>query len=906
MSLPTLDRWPLIGRRIHLDDFEDALASPSTRGVVISGEAGVGKTRLADECRHAAEALGHAAVRLVGSRASAAVPLGALAHLLPSDLAPDPDDDGMPELYEQFARSLRFAGSQGVNGRRLVLMVDDLHLLDIASLALLERAVHGDVAFLLAAVRSDEPSPLASPWWESADLTRLGLDSLGKADVDTLLHLALGGPLEGSTGKQLWDVSQGNALYVRELIMGALSSGTLVDDGGVWHLRGTLTSSTRLRDLIGERVHASGPDGLAVLEWLAVSEWAGRADLEDLASAATVDALARSGLIVITEDGQRRTVTLAHSLHAEILREDMPRLRKRSLLLELANHLTDLGARRRDDAARIAIWKLEGGGRAEPVVLMAAAHLAKYAHDFAQVERLAGAVLADDPRAVDAAILLGEAHHELGHFDAAEKALSLASLEAVEQHEIVLAAGARAQNFLWGLLDPPAAIDVVEHARARLGPAAVASRNELLVEHASIRVFSGEPRAGLALLGDLEAAPDGTGTATLHTRVLRAIAEAPARALLGQTERALDLATQGLADHTELGDHLAIAHRDTHIDAQIMALVHAGRLDQATGLAATGYERAIGDRAALRQIWFALELGMIASWRGLIRSSLGWYREARARASATGFDGPLRRALSGLAQQAALLGNHLEAREAIAELDTVEGRGGTFAFLADELALGRAWLAVADRDVPAAVQLLVRHGNAAADRGYLTAAAWLWHDAARLDPDAPVVDRLIEVADGGESPLLRARAQHASAIRDRDPSALVAAGDTLESLGLALVASEALFAAADAFRLAGEQRTANTTVARAEGLLDRCEGARTPRTVRADAVVPLSKRERDIALLAAANVPSKDIAERLSLSVRTVNNHLQRAYTKLAVSSRAELAEALGLAPEDEGPTPPP
>ena len=51
-------------------------------------------------------------------------------------------------------------------------------------------------------------------------------------------------------------------------------------------------------------------------------------------------------------------------------------------------------------------------------------------------------------------------------------------------------------------------------------------------------------------------------------------------------------------------------------------------------------------------------------------------------------------------------------------------------------------------------------------------------------------------------------------------------------------------------------------------------------------VAPLTPRERDIATLAAQGVSSKDIADRLFLSVRTVNNHLQNVYSKLGVGSR--------------------
>jgi DNA-binding CsgD family transcriptional regulator len=55
----------------------------------------------------------------------------------------------------------------------------------------------------------------------------------------------------------------------------------------------------------------------------------------------------------------------------------------------------------------------------------------------------------------------------------------------------------------------------------------------------------------------------------------------------------------------------------------------------------------------------------------------------------------------------------------------------------------------------------------------------------------------------------------------------------------------------------------------------------------------LSRREREIAELAASGLSTPDIAARLVLSVRTVENHLHRVYTKLGVTGRAELRTAL-------------
>jgi DNA-binding CsgD family transcriptional regulator len=64
---------------------------------------------------------------------------------------------------------------------------------------------------------------------------------------------------------------------------------------------------------------------------------------------------------------------------------------------------------------------------------------------------------------------------------------------------------------------------------------------------------------------------------------------------------------------------------------------------------------------------------------------------------------------------------------------------------------------------------------------------------------------------------------------------------------------------------------------------------------RAGPLAMLTGREREIARLAATGSTSRAIAERLSLSPRTVDTHLSRIYRKLALPSRAALARLLAV-----------
>ena len=78
-----------------------------------------------------------------------------------------------------------------------------------------------------------------------------------------------------------------------------------------------------------------------------------------------------------------------------------------------------------------------------------------------------------------------------------------------------------------------------------------------------------------------------------------------------------------------------------------------------------------------------------------------------------------------------------------------------------------------------------------------------------------------------------------------------------------------------------------------ERLASQCKGAVFPPLGVGD---PLTRREREVAELAARGASDREIAARLSLSVRTVNAHLRSVYGKLEVDGRGALRALLAPA----------
>ena len=382
--------WPLVGRHEELERCAETLTRGTSGGLVFQGPAGVGKSRLAQECLAHAEIDGRATARAGATVATHSVPLGALVHLLPPAVL---DRAGEPlALFGEVATALRERSPE----RPFVLLVDDLPLLDAASVVLLAQLLDAGALFLLATARStsEVPDPIAD-LLRRPDLERRDLGELGADAVDSLLHLALGGPVAAEAVAAISRISGGNALFVRELVTGALQAGRLESRRGVWWLTGPLVGTSRLVDLIGERISSVTGLGRDALDLLALWQPCSLGDLLVRADTDVLEALERQGLIQVRLDDRREEVRLAHPLYAESLDTAMPTLTRRRLLSGQADRIESLGARRREDPLRIATARLDARGSADPDLLVAAARLARFGHDHSTVVRLARGALAE-------------------------------------------------------------------------------------------------------------------------------------------------------------------------------------------------------------------------------------------------------------------------------------------------------------------------------------------------------------------------------------------------------------------------------------------------------------------------------------------------------------------------------
>jgi DNA-binding CsgD family transcriptional regulator len=152
------------------------------------------------------------------------------------------------------------------------------------------------------------------------------------------------------------------------------------------------------------------------------------------------------------------------------------------------------------------------------------------------------------------------------------------------------------------------------------------------------------------------------------------------------------------------------------------------------------------------------------------------------------------------------------------------------------------------------------------------------------------MEELAALTDG---PFYALLARHVRAVAGSDVALLGDVAEALATAGFDLYASEAALAASEAAHRTRAPREATRWLNRARALRSRCEAAPAVADL-APILVSITRREREIAVLAAQGLASKQIGARLFISARTVDNHLAKVYVKLGVRTRAELAALLG------------
>jgi DNA-binding CsgD family transcriptional regulator len=738
---------------------------------------------------------------------------------------------------------------------------------------------------------SSTPDPVVALWKDGL-AERLEVWPLERDEVDELVACGLRGQVDGTTLDGLWRLTQGNPLFLRELVLGGLASGALSETAGVWRWDGPITAAPRLVELVEAGLGELDAGERDLVELIAFGEPLGAGLVERMVPAPVLAAAERKGLLSVQRTCQRVEVRLVHPLYSEVVRAQTSALRARVVHRQLADALEATGARRAGDLLRIVVARWRSGGFSTPEQLVGAARDAMTLGNYKLAEWLARAAVGAGAGSA-AEYLVGQTLFGVGRVEEAELVLAGLMPGGPTDQQRAQLASTRAYTLYWGLNLPAKARTVLQQARATITDPG--SREELDCVRAAFLLQEGSCSQALEVVAgtlDRVGAQDRT--------VLQALLVAtPALFMVGRSDAAVAAAHRGLDLAGRLGEQAVAFWAPLWLSADLCnAYLAAGRLDEAEAVVQEGYQRALGQPWAMEKVVWAGWRGHVARARGRVRTALHWLRESVAAAERSdGLPLPFMPAVLGeLAHAAALAGELPAAEAALAQADRFSAESARI-YHQQWVAVARPWVAAARGEWSTAVALALELAEQALDRGQLTAHVTALHDVARLGQPARVADTLRRAVVGVQGRLAPIYAAHASALAAQDGPALDTAASAFAGIGANLLAAEAAAEAAHAHRAAGRRGSAARASTRvATTLAATCQGAHTPALDLLNQHPPnLTRREHEIAGLAARGLPSKAIAARLVISARTVDNTLRQVYAKLGVVSRNDLRSALDM-----------
>jgi DNA-binding CsgD family transcriptional regulator len=859
-------QWPLIGRSEELAVIADATRATAGHagGIVLSGAAGVGKTRVA---REAVAGCGPRTARrhwIVGTASARSIPLGAFADIA-SDFGPDP------------LRRVREVIDGLIDGARdgeVVVGVDDAHLLDDLSAFTIHQLVTRRLASVILTIRSGESCPDAiTAIWKDQHLERLELQPLSLPEIADLVEHALGGPVHSLCARRLWEHTQGNALFLRHLLDGEVRAGRIAQHSGVWLWEGRPTVSPALAELVDAQIGQAPTAVRRVLDALAVSE---PLDADILGDLAGPEAVAEAESLGLVRVDSHALVWLAHPLFGEVRSTSSLQLRR--LRGRIATELARKATPDPRDLLRRAALTMESDLTPDPELLLSAASSAMQLMDLVLAETFA-------ERAVAAG---GGLPAQIVH------AMTMTWQER----------GADAEKILGELADRTSGPERTQIAILRATNFAVILSQPTNAER-ELEVLPADDDTVQGIVGALRASIDATrGQAQSAVDRAEVVLGDPAADAIAQMLSTWIMVT-GLGDLGRIDEIDAAANRGYAVADSSPEVSHlrlplaflqayayrlAGALTQSDDAIAR-IQRDMFD-CPYEGGWHAFLSGLSATSRGDLAETQRLCRQALAFLSIE-HNGRLIKgfAKSWLAGAAAMAGMAGDARHEFGTIQSWDEDADACEWDPDK-AIAQAWVCAAEGAMSQAISIVRDSATKESERGRPAWEVMLLQTATQFG-DHTTADRLAELAVRVQGPRAPAAAAHAAALAAGSGDALLDASRRYETFGDRIAGADAAAQAVVVYQNAGRRGAATNASTIAQRLAAECQGAQTPALRAATTSQPFTARQHEIISLAAQGLSNKEIADRLIMSSRSVEGHLFRASQRVGANSREQLISIL-------------
>ncbi|WP_159618066.1 helix-turn-helix transcriptional regulator [Ruania rhizosphaerae] len=738
----------------------------------------------------------------------------------------------------------------------VLLRLEDAHLLDDAVLRAVEEVAERPGMALVASHSAHPSGPAVLA--DLTDVVTFQVQPMNTAQTEALLADMLGGFPTADAVHRLWIASRGNPFYLCELVRDHRQRGDLFASDGVWVWTGIPTLTDRMMEAAFHDLRGLVEVERAVVERAAVAGGVPAATVADRVSRR----LLRRGLLRPgqggRDSGDPTHLEVTHPLRADAIAAQVSNTRRHDLI---AGSPVAPAPSAPQDLVRSVSRRVRADVDVPlPELLRACDHAVRADEPQIAVE-LTGTVLRrgiNPVGTIQALTARATAHLRLGDINAALSDLASArsamvlsddsGAEVLDAYLPAIRHETTVRHFL--AMDTEAALGMLSSTARWLRPQA--RTNEAVAQ--ALTNVEALYLSHLAWAGRHPEMVDEAHQRLRDNPHLEQVVQ-----LVGPTAVALALTGRAHEAEALFRRFLPVISSDRVLQGwnpgsftllRFFLLVLIGEID-----AAERTEPTAG--TDIDMVGLHLRRGTVASARGEWVTARQELRAANARLRVRDTLGVAAYSLAQEAKVAAAAGESAAARALLSELATTPRRCSwvTGAFLDLHMVDALLWL----RD-PSITDVTTRLAAAAArDRQYAVELEALHRLVVAVGPSAaqaaigePLAERVGMLADHVDGRRSEAVVAHLTALLGSRRRAATQAADRLRELGVAL------------------------------------PPAHEP--------APLTRREREVATLAAGGMTSKAIAQRLVLSVRTVDSHLAGAYRKLGVSSRERLSAALTAA----------